>query len=98
MAAAERLRDPDKPVTEEWRLLVMAGVALERGEKRPSIEWMYKMLRIEHEVSALNREASLPRSASLANFSAISAVVAGRSERRRMSSTIWRLFLPFKVR
>ncbi|MBA8835431.1 hypothetical protein [Rhizobium leguminosarum] len=55
MLAAERLRDEDTPLTEEWRLVIMGLVALERGEKRPSIEWMYKMLRIEHEVSALNR-------------------------------------------
>lgn len=42
------------------------------------------------------RAASLPRSASFANRSAIPAVVVGRSERRRMSSTIWRLFLPLR--
>lgn len=55
MLAAERLRDEDKPPAEEWRLAIMELVALERGEKRPSTEWMYKMRRIEHEVSALNR-------------------------------------------
>tara|TARA_R110002020_G_scaffold69730_8_gene181417 strand:- start:4519 stop:6849 length:2331 start_codon:yes stop_codon:yes gene_type:complete len=53
MLAAERFVNDTMSV--ERRLKVMQDVAIERNETCPSIEWMYKMLRIEHEVSSLNR-------------------------------------------